>query len=120
MTHGRSRAGIALLEVLAATFILSAAVVGWLTLVAQLRHSLAEATVREGRIRRASSALAYASAMPAESLDAWYAGHPFAEYRIRARRIGGTLFDVAVEDSLSRVPLLTTTVHAMPASRGAP
>ena len=111
-TEARMRRGALLLEVVVGITVLAIAGVGWVTLLAQTRASIAEVRQREALTREASDLLQRYRIFGANELDARVGVRREGTLAIEVTSIAPHLYGLAALDSSGRKVLLTTTVYA--------
>ena len=113
MCHERApRRGTILLEVVVGLTILVIAGVGWITLLAQTRASIAQLRVRESRTRLAGDLLQRYRFLSANEFDARLGATRAGGLVISVSLVAPHLYALAALDSNGSTILLSTTVYA--------
>lgn len=113
MRHEQTvRRGTILFEVVVGLTILAIAGIGWITLLAQTRASIADMRVRESRTRAASDLLQRYRFFNESEYDARLGTRRVGALAIGVSAIAPHLYALVALDSNERTVLLTTTVYA--------
>lgn len=116
MTAGR--AGLVLLEVIAALAILAIAGVSALALASQSFRVVGHAFETERELREASAFFDAATLWPREDLDRRLGDRPQGPWRLRIARPHPTLYTLVLADSATGAEILRTSVHRQLARSG--
>ena len=92
--------------------ILAIAGIGWITLLAQTRASIAELRLRETRLRAAGDLLQRYRFLDARELDARLGARRAGDLVISVSALAPHLYALAALDSSASTVLLATTVYA--------
>ena len=120
MPHSRAtRHGTILFEVVLGITILALAGIGWITLVAQTRASIAGVRQREARMRAADDVLQRYRYLSAGELDARLGARRAGDLLVSVSSIAPHLYVLAALDTNAML-LLTTTVYARDSTSSTP
>ena len=108
----RVRRGTILFEVVVGMTILAIAGIGWVTLLAQTRASIAQMRVREDRLRAARDILERYRLLEPADLDAQLGTIPLGAFTISIAPVAPRLYSLVARDTGVRRVLLSTTVYA--------
>ncbi len=106
----RGRRGVVLFESMVALALIAIAAVALLDLAGASSRATRQAAEAEQRLERASQFITAVSLWPREDLDRRLGVHRQGDWLLDIQRVPQGIYDVALLDTASRAPVLTTTL----------